>query len=103
MALPAICNDAYMSLRILLNIALTILVSASLLCPLCAAGDGVVTGSGTIAGRPVFVYSQDFTVFGGSLSETHAAKICRLMDKAMKVSSSSSSRSTSIIISSSRI
>jgi len=48
-------------------------------------GDGVVTGSGTIAGRPVFVYSQDFTVFGGSLSETHAAKICRLMDKAMKV------------------
>jgi propionyl-CoA carboxylase beta chain len=37
-----------------------------------------------IAGRPVYVYSQDFTVYGGSLSETHAAKICRLMDRAMK-------------------
>eukprot|EP00775_Hariotina_reticulata_P012877 gene12877-13003_t len=48
------------------------------------SGDGVVTGSGLIAGRPVFVYSQDFTVFGGSLSETHAAKICRLMDRAVK-------------------
>lgn len=47
-------------------------------------GDGVITGSGLIAGRPVYVYSQDFTVFGGSLSETHAAKICRLMDRAMK-------------------
>lgn len=47
-------------------------------------GDGVVTGSGTIYGRPVFVFSQDFTVFGGSLSETHAAKICRLMDRALK-------------------
>lgn len=45
-------------------------------------GDGVVTGSGTIYGRPVFVFSQDFTVFGGSLSESHAAKICRLMDRA---------------------
>lgn len=41
-------------------------------------------GSGLIAGRPVYVYSQDFTIFGGSLSETHAAKICRLMDRAMK-------------------
>ena len=39
-------------------------------------GDGVVTGFGQISGRPVFVYSQDFTVLGGSLSETHAAKIC---------------------------
>lgn len=48
------------------------------------AGDGVVTGSGTIHGRPVFAFSQDFTVFGGSLSETHAAKICRLMDRAMR-------------------
>jgi len=48
-------------------------------------GDGVVTGSGTINGRLVFVYSQDFTVFGGSLSERHAEKICRLMDNAMKV------------------
>jgi len=46
-------------------------------------GDGVVTGRGTINGRPVFVFSQDFTVFGGSLSETHAAKICKIMDKAM--------------------
>lgn len=46
-------------------------------------GDGVVTGEGTINGRPVFVFSQDFTVFGGSLSETHAEKICKIMDKAM--------------------
>jgi propionyl-CoA carboxylase beta chain len=48
-------------------------------------GDGVVTGSGTINGRLVFVFSQDFTVFGGSLSERHAAKICKVMDMAMKV------------------
>lgn len=48
-------------------------------------GDGVVTGSGTINGRFVYVYSQDFTVFGGSLSEAHAKKICKLMDNAMKV------------------
>src|SRR5687767_5799585 len=48
-------------------------------------GDGVVTGSGTINGRLVFVYSQDFTVFGGSLSERHAQKICKIMDAAMKV------------------
>jgi propionyl-CoA carboxylase beta chain len=48
-------------------------------------GDGVVTGSGTIDGRLVFVFSQDFTVFGGSLSETHAEKICKVMDTAMKV------------------
>ncbi len=48
-------------------------------------GDGVVTGHGTINGRTVFVYSQDFTVFGGSLSETHAEKICKIMDQAMKV------------------
>jgi len=48
-------------------------------------GDGVVTGSGTIAGRPVFVFSQDFTVFGGSLSEAHAEKICKIMDLAVKV------------------
>ena len=41
-------------------------------------GDGVVTGSGTINGRPVYVFSQDFTVFGGSLSETHAEKICKV-------------------------
>lgn len=46
-------------------------------------GDGVVTGSGKINGRPVFVFSQDFTVFGGSLSETHAQKICKIMDKAI--------------------
>lgn len=47
-------------------------------------GDGVVTGYGTIAGRLVYVYAQDFTVFGGALSETHAEKICRIMDMAMK-------------------
>src|SRR5579859_6855717 len=48
-------------------------------------GDGVVTGFGTINGRLVFVFSQDFTVLGGSLSEAHAEKICRVMDQAMKV------------------
>ena len=48
-------------------------------------GDGVVTGYGTINGRLVFVFSQDFTVFGGSLSEPHAEKICKIMDKAMQV------------------
>ncbi|MEM6698235.1 MAG: acyl-CoA carboxylase subunit beta [Bacteroidota bacterium] len=48
-------------------------------------GDGVVTGYGTIHGRLVYVFSQDFTVFGGSLSETHAEKICKVMDLAMKV------------------
>lgn len=48
-------------------------------------GDGVVTGSGTINGRLVYVFSQDFTVFGGSLSERHAQKICKIMDMAMKV------------------
>jgi len=48
-------------------------------------GDGVVTGHGTIDGRLVYVYSQDFTVFGGSLSETFAQKICKIMDEAMKV------------------
>jgi propionyl-CoA carboxylase beta chain len=47
-------------------------------------GDGVITGYGNIHGRLVYVYSQDFTVLGGSLSETHAAKICRIMDMAMK-------------------
>ncbi|WP_198970305.1 acyl-CoA carboxylase subunit beta [Xylophilus sp. ASV27] len=48
-------------------------------------GDGVVTGHGTINGRLVFVYSQDFTVFGGALSETHAGKICKVMEQAMQV------------------
>ncbi len=48
-------------------------------------GDGVVIGYGTITGRLVFVYSQDFTVFGGSLSESHAEKICKIMRQAMKV------------------
>ena len=47
-------------------------------------GDGVVTGYGTIDGRLVYVFAQDFTVFGGSLSETHAEKICKIMDLAMK-------------------
>jgi propionyl-CoA carboxylase beta chain len=48
-------------------------------------GDGVVTGRGTINGRPVYIFSQDFTVAGGSLSETHAQKICKVMDQAMDV------------------
>src|SRR3989440_868219 len=48
-------------------------------------GDGVVTGHGLVDGRKVFVFAQDFTVFGGSLSETHAEKICKVMDLAMKV------------------
>jgi propionyl-CoA carboxylase beta chain len=48
-------------------------------------GDGVVTGYGTINGRLVFVFSQDFTVFGGALSEAHAEKICKIMDHAIKV------------------
>jgi len=47
-------------------------------------GDGVITGYGTINGRKVYIYSQDFTVFGGSLSETHAEKICKIMDLAMQ-------------------
>lgn len=47
-------------------------------------GDGVITGYGTINGRLVYVFSQDFTVFGGSLSETHAEKICKIMDLSMK-------------------
>ena len=48
-------------------------------------GDGVVTGYGTIDGRLVYIYAQDFTVFGGALSETHAEKICKIMDLAVKV------------------
>jgi len=47
-------------------------------------GDGVVTGYGTIDGRLVYVYAQDFTVFGGSLSEMQSQKICKVMDQAMK-------------------
>jgi len=47
-------------------------------------GDGVVTGHGLVDGREVFIFAQDFTVFGGSLSETHAQKICKIMDLAMK-------------------
>lgn len=47
-------------------------------------GDGVVTGWGTINGRKIYVYSQDFTVFGGSLSETHAQKICKIQDMALR-------------------
>ena len=47
-------------------------------------GDGVITGYGTVNGKPVYVFAQDFTVFGGSLSETHAEKICKIMDLAMK-------------------
>ena len=47
-------------------------------------GDGVITGYGTVDGRLVYIFAQDFTVFGGSLSETHAEKICKVMDMAMK-------------------
>lgn len=47
-------------------------------------GDGVITGYGTIDRRLMYVFAQDFTVFGGSLSETHAEKICKLMDLALK-------------------
>src|SRR5215210_1122690 len=47
-------------------------------------GDGVITGYGTVNGRLVYVFAQDFTVFGGALSETHAEKICKVMDLAMK-------------------
>ncbi len=47
-------------------------------------GDGVVTGHGLVDGREIFIFAQDFTVFGGSLSETHARKICKIMDMAMK-------------------
>jgi len=50
-------------------------------------GDGVITGHGLVDGREVFVFAQDFTVFGGSLSETHAQKICKVMDMAMKTGS----------------
>ena len=49
------------------------------------AGDGVVTGHGTVNGRRVFVFSQDFTVFGGALSEAHAEKICKVMDRAVEL------------------
>src|SRR3990167_5988851 len=48
-------------------------------------GDGIITGYGTINGRQVFVFSQDFTVFGGSLSEAHAEKVAKILDKAMRV------------------
>jgi len=48
-------------------------------------GDGVITGYGTIDGRLIYVFAQDFTVFGGSLSETHAEKICKIMDLAIKI------------------
>src|SRR4030067_904356 len=48
-------------------------------------GDGIITGYGTINGRQVFVFSQDFTVFGGSLSEAHAEKVAKILDKAMQV------------------
>ena len=48
-------------------------------------GDGVVTGCGKINGRIVYIFSQDFTVLGGSLSEAHAEKICKIMEMAMKV------------------
>ena len=48
-------------------------------------GDGVITGYGTINGRLVYIFAQDFTVFGGSLSETHAEKICKVMEMAVKM------------------
>ena len=55
-------------------------------------GDGVVTGWGTVNGRLVFAFSQDFTVFGGSLSEAHAEKICKIMDQALEVGDSAARR-----------
>src|SRR5579862_4798277 len=48
-------------------------------------GDGVVTGYGTVGGRQIFLFAQDFTVFGGSLSSAYATKICKVMDLAMKI------------------
>lgn len=48
-------------------------------------GDGVITGSAMVGGRPIYLFSQDFTVFGGSLSETNAAKVCKIMDLSMKM------------------
>ena len=48
-------------------------------------GDGVVTGTCKVNGRPVMIYSQDFTIYGGSLSEAHAEKICKILDQAMKI------------------
>ena len=48
-------------------------------------GDSVVTGHGTVNGRLVYVFSQDFTVFGGSLSAAHARKVCKIMDRALQV------------------
>lgn len=48
-------------------------------------GDGVITGYGTISGRLVYIFSQDFTTFGGSLSKMHAQKICKIMDQAVLV------------------
>ena len=58
------------------------------------AGDGVVTGWGTVNGRTVFVFAKDFTVFGGSLSETHAQKIVKIQDMAMRAAPRSSACST---------
>ena len=57
-------------------------------------GDGVVTGYGTVGGRKVFVASQDFTVFGGSMGEVHAQKVCKVMDLAISTPARRSSRST---------
>ena len=57
-------------------------------------GDGVVTGHGTIDGRPVCIFSQDFTVFGGSLSEAYAEKICKVMDMASRSAARSSGSTT---------
>src|SRR5690625_3882744 len=48
------------------------------------AGDGVITGFAKLNGRPIYLFSQDFTVFGGSLSEAHAGKICKIMDLSLK-------------------
>lgn len=56
----------------------------------CTLGFVQVTGRGEINGRTVFVFSQDFTVMGGSLSETHAQKICKIMDQALQVSTTAS-------------
>ena len=60
-------------------------------------GDGVVTGYGTVDGRLVYVFAQDFTVFGGALSETHAEKICKIMDLAMKTGAPAKRRKSCIL------
>ena len=76
-------NDPLSSLTSLLTLSIPVFLI--LLSYFKITGDGVVSGQGTINGRPVFVFSQDFTVHGGSLSESNAQKICKIMDKAVEL------------------